>query len=186
MLVILGGLLAARDGGRFFRDSTKKLAAELGAIEVGRGAAPDGARIDPLLAPQLTTDGYFLAVDKLGDTPAWSVAQLRNGPQRERVAADEALARVYDVKPAPFEPTTCRGTAPRPSGSELPLAPGGRLLLRAETAGSAIRMRRFSSFYPEAETAPLPPGETVALDVPRDRVPDRWTVRLDGGPVTVC
>jgi hypothetical protein len=185
VIAIPAGLLAVRDGGRAYRDVTKRVAAEIGALEVARGIAAPGFRVDPVRAPQIIAGDYFRAVRRMGGTPAWSLRELRTGPERERIAADAALVGAERVRPVGRQ-GACPHAAAIETGAELAFPPGGELLLQTTGEGAVVRLRRFSSYYgaPLGET--LAARSVVALRAPRDRAPDRWRARVDGAGVRRC
>jgi hypothetical protein len=164
----------------------------LAALELTRGLVDpqfvlteDNSAVDYLGI--LDAGSYFSAVDAYG-SPAYTPAELASASEGARVAADKVFASALGValRPGPAgRSATCAELRPgtQPAVVELPRE---GIVLRANSPGSHVSLRRYASSFPVSLGA-LPAGRTELLSVPSDRSPRPWFLRLDGGgPVTAC
>jgi hypothetical protein len=197
-------------------DSYKKTSdierADLGALELARGTVSPGFRLSEDVADTayvgVQAGPYFSAVEAFG-SPAFSAAQIAAAPAAARLAADKVLGRALGIttglvagSPAGSGPAprvvgppgvllgrhgTCVSVGPfGGSAPILDLPPGGAIVRSSSTAGTELRLRRFSSIFP-LDLGELPARRTELIDIPADRSTVPWQLQVAGaGPVTIC
>jgi hypothetical protein len=188
------------DGGGGLRTVSAALLPELTALEAARERADPNLLIDPERSPGLVAGRYFDAIDSFG-SPAASLEAVRRDPAALPIF-DAALARAQGLalQPAPASapregrgPTiegtaagtveidgTCREFRPQGTGAALDLAlpPGAVTLTATDGPPVELRLRRLSDAWPATASTLLGPGETGRLEVPADRLPGQWHLRL--------
>jgi hypothetical protein len=182
--------------------------ARLGAVELARATVAPRHVVQlpgyPLLI--VRARAYLAAARELG-SPAATPAQLVDGPEPARIAADAELLGIVgpDLLAPPIVPLgarTGRVAADRGAGGcgrvgrrlgartgeplHFAVPPTG-LLLVAAGRPVAVFLRRFATAFPARPQATLPAGVGAILRLPRDRSPRPWRVRLvSEGRVTAC
>jgi hypothetical protein len=192
------------------RRESARVRAQLAALEIAKGRVPAGFRPATGFALGHVTAGeYFAAVQKWGDSPAFTTPELRRASEASREAADRVLVRAFRVEllpagatsagPAPTVEHVAAGTAQRqgsclrvlPRGStavaEIGLDGSAGVVLEHVGPGTRIRARRFGNGY----TAPLrgrANREGVATVLaPHGRVADPWHLRVEtNARTTIC
>jgi hypothetical protein len=189
--------------------------AVLGAVELEPGAFPDARVIDLLPGYPFAVvhaGQYRSAARDLG-SPADDPASIAGEPAEARSAADRqlALALIPRLDATARRPATTgvapavdgiRGGAATPRGGCVvfrpapagPVGPSGvDLTLPAHglavsaTAATALKLRRFADDFPADPLAQLRPGAAATLELPPDRAPQPWHLRLDSdAAVTAC
>lgn len=184
--VVISNASVLRSGFRFMSDHAAYAKADLGALEVARGVAPDSLRLLPAVAhdPYLsgvTAGQYFRQTRVHGSPSVDSPAQLATAPLGERQAADSVLAAAYGIAPRKISRTGSDRTCPqlRIAGGEikeLVLPAPGAVLSNLGPPPLVIGARRFSSLSRPIYVGFLPGHTTARLAVPRDRVLRPWYV----------
>jgi hypothetical protein len=85
------GLTVLHAGAAGLRTTSKKVAAELGALELAAAHAPPIYRPDPQLAPNVVAGLYLHTVRSIGSSPADTPAQITAADPTAQVAADGVL-----------------------------------------------------------------------------------------------
>jgi hypothetical protein len=85
------------------RHDAAVVAAQVGALELARGAVPAGFRVnaDPEQAHTIRAGAYFRGTGELGGTPAPSPSAIARAPGFARRAADQVLIRALGLVPRP-------------------------------------------------------------------------------------
>jgi len=198
---LVPNLFAFHNGAEYVKANTRKVRAELAAVELARDTVQPGFTPDDATGQQLIgflylvfiqAGPYLQLVDAHG-SPAFSASELGSQPDGVRRAADITLARALELtlRPAP-------APAPSPHGpgceqlapgipQERPVAPGGTIVISpAAGMDAAVSIRRFSD-APAYVLGSVPGGTSDRLTIPRDRADEPWRVTIVGaGPVTVC
>jgi hypothetical protein len=183
--------------------------AQLAALEIaGSEAAPSFRPASGFLLGHVTAGEYFAAVREFGDSPAYSPAELRRAPEKEREAADRVLARALalrltaaglrftaadvQVEHLASGRLTHRGNcllvSPQPDQAmsvDLVVRSSKGVTLRpAPRATLHIQVRRFADQY---ESVPISVHRTGRLLTPLGGVGDPWHLRVVAyAPATVC
>jgi hypothetical protein len=210
LILVVGvaqNLTSLAGNGRFLRDVSASIKAELTAVELQGKRAPAGYTPDGHRMPQLQAGPYLRLIDEMDSSPAYSSAELVRASESARREADRVLREIGVATPT-RAPDAARGGAPPPvdAGEQVtpngacvtwrPPGPGANLDLTVPETGlliTAIRdpanvtPRRFQDKFPEQPTATVPARATQAIAPPRDASPTPWHVRLAGaGPVRAC
>lgn len=214
LLVLFGalaGLTLMHDGAVGLRDTSKTVAAELGALELAAAYAPPTYRPDPQRAPQIEAGPYLHTVRAIGSSPADDPAELLTAEPAARAAADTILlalgaATVTPVRsaivapsaPTPVIVTAEAGVAVRRGGC-LYLEPEGgtpmRAVLRLPPAGVALRdrgvspaslaLRRFGEAFDPVTT--LAPSSADELSIRTDVASTTWQLHTESASeLQVC
>lgn len=204
----LANLGDLRDGASSLRDSTERVRAALAATELAGPAVPADVRVEQSKAPQISAGAYRKLVADLGSPIGGPAAVLDDGPLAV-LAVDASLARILGVAPGTVERPAVGGPAPTasvirgrtaadgpclrytPDGPgaalDVPLAPGGTLVLRAATGQTEVRVRRLSPEFGPAPAGTLGAGGAVRISVPQDAISRPWVVRVSTlSPVSAC
>jgi hypothetical protein len=189
----------ALPGVEVFRTESADARAATAAIEIAAPVAAPDVVVDDF-QPQIRPPLYLAAVKDIGSSPAYSQRELEAATTVARMAADDALSRIYRPRPEIVPPGARLGPAPavaavvgasqRARGSCVTFAASGpqvRADLELPPAGATIsvigpgapaklRLRRF------ADTFRAPPIGTVAgraaIRLPADRSPRPWHVQV--------
>ena len=182
-----------------FRVESADARAATAAIEIAAPVAAPNVVVDDY-QPQIKPPLYLAAVRAIGSSPAYSQRELEAATTVARMAADEALSRIYRPRPeavpagAPPGPppavAAVSGAAQRARGScvtfvasgpqvraDLELPPAGVIVSVVGPGEPAkLRLRRF------ADTFRAPPIGSVAgraaIRLPADRSPRPWHVQV--------
>jgi hypothetical protein len=199
---------SALPGVEVFRAESADARAATAAIEI---AAPVGAPdvvVDDF-QPQIRPPLYLAAVDALDSSPAYSQRELETATTTSRLAADEALLRIYRPRPEPVPAGTGLGAPPavaavtgaaqRVRGACVTLvaaAPTVRADLELPAAGVSIapvgagdavhlRLRRFADTFVPREIGTVTGRAAVRL--PADRSPRPWHLHVRrSGSLKAC
>lgn len=215
LILVVGvaqNLNALSGGGRFLRATSDSVKAELAAMELQRERAPAGYAPDGRLMPQVSAGPYLKLIDDVGDSPAYTPAELARASEGARGAADRVLrelgaaplaqergARPARRAPAPRVEASAGGRAAprgpcvafRPAGAGATLdltVPASGLLIRAGREPVAVSPRRFSGQFAEQPAGAVPARATYVLRPAPDGAPAvPWHTRLSGaGPLRAC
>ena len=159
----------------------------LAALEVARDRVSpdleltqDNSGVDYL--GLLDASSYLSAVDAFG-SPAYTADELRSAPEGGQVAADRVSALALRIGLAPAAGavgTDCLTVHPSVSPTVFPV-PSKGLLLRADSSGNQVALRRFASQTFPVVLGALPRGTERLLRIPPDGSPQPWTAELTGG-----
>jgi hypothetical protein len=201
--VILGGALlgnvgAMREGAGFLRDQSTEVDGARAALSLVATRVRPDFQPAPEPAPQIRTGPYLAAVDDLG-SPAPSPRALSRMYERARASADEMLQRALNPQlaedggaPSGAVPRfdsvvsatrtargACQAFATQTDATADVIVPPGGLLLRPQSGGLTVSLRRFSDAYGDKPLATVPAGSgQLLLDLPEDASPVPWRVRL--------
>jgi hypothetical protein len=198
--IVLVGVVAAIVNGERLRQAAHGLAniaqqqrGGLAALELARGSVSpafelteQNSGVDYLGI--LDAGSYFSAIDADG-SPAYTPTELASAPESARSAADTVSAAALGVRPQPgsrVQPGTCVELRPGARPAVVGVPPEG-MVLRAASAGTRVRLRRYASGSFSVALGPLPAGGTVLLRIPQDGSPRPWYAQLTGGGrLTAC
>jgi hypothetical protein len=211
LFAVAGNLRALGTGENFLRLASRQVSSELTALELARPTASPAFKIDPHYAPQIIAGLYFQAIDAIGSSPAYSVAQVLRAPEGARTAADDVFIRAGEVR------ARVAGTGPaaatvapdiehavvgsvharggcvqfRPAGLgaalDLGLPAGGLEIHAAAGPAVAVRVRRFAAGYEGGPIVSLNGGQTAVVRRTADSSSLPWHVRVSPRqPVMVC
>ncbi|HEY6771510.1 MAG TPA: hypothetical protein VI035_03560 [Solirubrobacterales bacterium] len=130
---------------------------------------------------------YLSAVDAYG-SPAYSPAELADGPEVARVAADKVSGAALGIRlvATRLDSGARCLTANAASGPTAPVPPAG-LVIRAQSTGVMAGLRRYSQASFPLSFGRLPAAQAELLRIPPDRSAVPWTLELTGaGQATVC
>lgn len=166
--------------GRFLREDSQIVSAQIGALEIARGRVPPQFSLGPAIRARDVSAGLlFAATRRYDSSPAPSPAGIAQLPQPARAAADAVLVRALPVTfvAAGHAPSTlgCRRVA---SGATATTLPGGSLVARRLRGPTGALVRRFGP----APGLALPPvtGRAAVLTAPLGRAETPWRARLTG------
>jgi hypothetical protein len=167
--------------------------ARLAAAEIARPHLTADSTVRADFLTPLNAGAYFSAVDAFGSF-AFSESQLASSSEANRVAADQALALLLQVKlgegagsAAPANARGgCRLAGPNSAaGQSVPLEPGVTVLT-AGTAPSTVGLARFADGR-SVELGSLGQRQRRTVDLPSDLSVRRWRLLVGGpGSVAVC
>ncbi len=191
-VALAGNIAQLRVDGSLLRRSAARLRSVLTAVEIARHHVAPGFRPPHAPYPALLilwaggVDPYLKAVDRNGSF-AFSVAQLRQQPEKVRELADSTLVAALRIHLTPVPGLKAgAGCLRRAPGAPLThfsvRAPGAALLA---ASGGTVRLGRFGS-VPSVKIGPLRPHGFSELVIPRDRASSPWTVSVPGGVQAVC
>lgn len=183
--------------------------AQLTALEIARGSVgPEFQPAQGFALGHVTAGKYFDAVRRFGDSPAYSLAQLRHAAENAREAADGVLIRAFHMRlvsrrasggPAPrmeqvragrvLRRGSCFELTPTSASAitEITLPEGsGFVLEKSARAKVRVQVRRFARRYIDLLGQPRN-ATFIGVDAPSGHAPDRWHLRLVATATTrVC
>jgi hypothetical protein len=205
---VAGNLVDLFRAGRFLRDTSSYVAAELGALELAGPSVAASFRPDPIRAPPVYSASYFDAVAELG-SPADEPEELAARPEPVRRASDDVLIEALDISPRRSARRLPGSTPPRVErASQVPVeieascarfavpGPGRaieleistpRIAVTAPDARVAMSLRRFADGF-SGRVATLR-GRNLVVGLPLGGYSGRWHVRFEAverGRVDVC
>jgi hypothetical protein len=162
---------------------------QLAAVEVAGPSARPGFRISFPPSAFFSVGSYLTVVREHG-SPAFSETQLAARPLAKRRRADLTLAKSLGLALVPLERGTdpaagCRAPDATARRSGVRLGPGELRLANRGDRRVRILLGRFSDHFP-VRLGAVPPGAVASLDLPADRSPRPWKMKLAGGPVLLC
>jgi len=214
---LIANVVQLRDGGRWVRGLDETYDARLGAMEIIRGEVPLDFRVEPLVpgmpvqtSLSLTAEQYYSAVDEHGSFGTSEAALLAASGAPPAGAADQEIARAFEVEAEPV------ATPPRPGGTpigaadsldgatatavgpclrvEPELGRGATATVTLPSGGFSVRAPRYSELsislgrFSTDFTVDL--GTTMGsavIEIPTDRSDQPWKARLESvRPFTVC
>ena len=153
--------------------------------------------------------GVWDAIERYESSPGYTTEELREAPKEAQRGVDEAIARMLNLNVAAVDPKAPVGTT-RPEqagpqeGSVYPDDPGcvrlepGKdgasfhlrippwgLVVRAGDTPAEVRVRRFSTLFPEQPLGKVDAGGAGSLAVPRDRSTEPWDAKVNTSSVAV-
>jgi hypothetical protein len=191
VMATLSNFTRLRDAANGLAGIAQKERGGLAALELARDRVdPDfeltlqNSDVDYL--GQVDARSYFSAVDAYG-SPAYPPAELADGPEVARVAADKVSGAALGIHLAG---TSLGGrhclSVDTASGPTAPVPPAG-LVIRAQGGGVIAGLRRYSTATFPLSFGRLPAGQAELLRLPPDRSAVPWTLQLTGaGEATVC
>jgi hypothetical protein len=198
-------------GASGLRTTSKKVAAELGALELAAAYAPPLYRPDPQLAPNVVAGLYLHTVRSIGSSPADTPAQIAASDPTARVGADGVLMAVEAPRLSALGATRASSLAPAPTVIALSSAtqsqhagcvdlvpsagatmvaalilPSGGVTIRDRGSGPAsLAYRRFGE--PFASPTSLAPGSAAVLRPARDASDVPWQLQASStSALVVC
>jgi hypothetical protein len=197
LAAVTSNLLYLHEAYSSYRSSTEIIRGNLTAMEIARNTVDPGFYLEEEFADtgfdHIDAGSYFSAVDAFG-SPAYTISELQKSSEAARFAADKVLLNALrvGVEPIPRSAMPDRRCATVDDSQLFTLPPGGVAIAAGATPVTDIKMTRFAT---PGENAPLPvdfqaevgAGEATRIAIPRDLAPTvPWTLRLEGGPATVC
>lgn len=204
-LILLVGvaqnLTALAGGGRFLRETSASVRAELAVIELQRERAPAAYAPDGRLMPQISAGPYLQLIDDVGSSPAYTPAELARAKPAARRQADRVLrelgaanlAEAPNARPGGAPPpveagrATPRGPCVTGAGS-LDLAVPASGLLISSRSSVAVTPRRFADQFEGQPAGQVPAGAARVFAPPPDAAGGMpWHVRLSStDPIRAC
>jgi hypothetical protein len=154
-----------RIGAAELRDISTFVRAELGALELARGAVPPEFQPDTARMPQVSAGPYLEMVQAFG-SPADDVASIRRKPDPVRQAADGVLRRIIaSSEMLSVAPIIVDGDCQRKSPGRWTIRPSaGVAELRSGEAAVTLWLRQFSMTFGEHPLAVVAAGQRVRID----------------------
>ena len=168
-------VLTAGDGG--LASVSSQVQSELGAVVLAGSALPGRFQPDHVLMPQVTVGPYLDAVGEFGSSGASTQDILRSGdPLGATLDAMLLRGRPMEIAPpsefssvpAAGDQCTVSPVGPRGSTPTFRLSSRGDFVTAPQGANLAVRVKSFSSKFPERPVATIAAGSTEVV---------RWTVR---------
>ncbi|HSK50264.1 MAG TPA: hypothetical protein VK889_07185 [Solirubrobacterales bacterium] len=189
VLAIGPNLASMKDGAAWMREQSVITRADTAALEIARDTV---SPYFPLAPPEVAGTAslslvsaalYFDAVEEYG-SPAYSPGELLSAPESGRRWADVVLSKALplslETRPdttLPHDPGRCTilggGEA-----SEVELRPGVTRIWVGPGPEAKLFLRRFAQEEFPVQMGALPGGSLSMLEVPRDRAPQPWYLRL--------
>jgi hypothetical protein len=206
-VVCLASLQLMREMQPFFREKTRLLKAEIGAVELARDTLPPDQQLDQNFMPGGTVALYLRARDAYG-SPAPSESELAAGAPDARQRVDFFLVKgaaptleqardPFPVQGPPPAQAAAQGAELRPSGSCLQvspsvpnakvdlIAPGAGLIVRPADGAVGVAIRRFADEWTAVGEVGSP--QQGRLRMKPDRAQRPWIAQLTGSePFSAC
>jgi hypothetical protein len=204
------GLTVLHAGAAGLRTTSKKVAADLGALEVAAAQVPPLYRPDPQLAPDVVAGLYLHTVRSIGSSPADTPVAIIASEPAIRALVDEDLIKLEGVAVIPVTGAArARADAPlvaNVSGSQPVrgvhcwtttsvgpnaytefLLPTGGLFVSSTSQPVQVTARRFSVPLGGVVIGAIGPRQRAAVKAPVDASGRPWFVRIASeAPTRVC
>jgi hypothetical protein len=202
-VVLLGGLLynlgRLGDEARYLRDQAGLARAYVGAIEAahpvvspqfGPSSFPDPAAVKVVIGFHFKTASLDKATRLVGEDPVPLRALERLRPQF-RSTVDSVLVNALRIKLVPATRTTalrsCATVGAADSKREFALLFQGRVVIRTGLQPATVYMRRYANAPAATLVGAVPPNQSQAVTVPKDRSTVAWYARVvTPGRTRVC
>ncbi len=191
LLALAQGFGSLRASINSLHDADRRIAAELGALQIVRGFAASSMRLDDTYGRPILVGAYFAAVDAIGSSPADSPAMILAEPRDARAAADQLLLRAGDLIVAPAASSaaiTARRRCAAPPGVRrdrralvVLLPPNGISIWAGRGEDTVVRARRFARAFPALPLVAVPSDRPISLRAATDgsRIP--WELQISSG-----
>jgi hypothetical protein len=185
-------LTVLASGFRTMRDFADDTRADLGALEIARGAVPRDFRLVEAVTSDrflrdVTAGRYFEETDAHG-SPAWSPERIGTAGDKPRQSADGVLVAAYRVRLAPaHRPAARSGCRVVEPHADVGLPRGGAVLVNRGDAPLQIALRRFAPADLARRLGRLPGRAAARVAIRGDGVSVPWRVTTSGRPtLQVC
>jgi hypothetical protein len=202
-VIVVSNVVAMRAGYDFLRAESQAAKVDLGALELGRSAAPADLLLKPSVAHDqylngVTAGRYFTQTDAHGSPPVYSPSQIATASPVQRNGADSVLARAEGIVARPVPATRSgAGCAPlaagtRQPGPSIPLPGSGLIVTNRGRVPLLVGVRVFAPTLRPVYIGFVVGKGSVRVMIPRQAARLRWQLGLTGGAAaggaaaTVC
>jgi hypothetical protein len=173
---------------------SSKVRAELGAVMLAGPALPATFHPDLSLMPQVSVGPYHRAVQAFG-SPADSYRDILGKSEPMRASLDEMLLRGRPMEVLSTPGLDGLVTAddhclrsllgPETASSTFDLPQLGALVTAPQDVGLALRVKSFSSSFPNQSFETIPKGRTILVKWPLGPAALQWNVKLTAVPAPI-
>jgi hypothetical protein len=192
VLAALSNVTRLRDAAVGLTGIAQQTKGGLAALELARDRVSPGLELDQQNSDVdyiglLDAGSYLSAVDAYG-SPAYSATELPNAPEPARIAADKVSDAALGIRLQPAAPASAQRCLRADVGrSPSAPVPAGGFVIRAQSAGVKVGLRRYARSSFPISLGTLSPGRPQLLRIPPDRSRVPWTLQLTGsGQADVC
>lgn len=182
LVAVLGGSNAVNDARKPLNEEARKLAANLGALEIARDTiSPKVQLIEALTgtAFQEVVDAgsFFKSADRYG-SPALDPEEILARSEEEREKVDLILRTALPVTLEPGAAKPAADTSCGHLGGSADITTRASVWLKAGSQGATPALRRFASNF--APIGSVEPGATAEISIPADRSDIPWHLQVEG------